>query len=69
MTPTHPTLLPTDDLGTMGYITPGVYFFSSSGHLEGIMRLDGQGNSSALFVFQVRRGIWGRHNDTARLAR
>lgn len=36
------------------YIYPGVYHFTSSGQLTGIMHLDAQGDSSAMFVFQVR---------------
>ncbi len=34
-------------------LTPGVYFFSSSAQLTGSLTLDAQGNSAALFVFQI----------------
>ncbi len=34
-------------------LTPGVYYFSSSAQLTGTLTLDFQGNSDALFVFQV----------------
>lgn len=46
------------DLGIIPVIYPGVYFYSSSGHLEGTMRLDAQGDPNAIFVFQVRPE-WG----------
>lgn len=34
-------------------LTPGVYFLSSSAQLTGTLELDAQGDSSALFVFQI----------------
>jgi len=34
-------------------LTPGVYCFSSSAGLTGILTLDGQGNPDAVFVFQI----------------
>lgn len=40
------------DLGGM-ILTPGVYSFSSSAFLTGILTLDGQGDPNALFVFQM----------------
>ena len=48
---------PTDDLTgkDLGGMTlvPGVYHFSSSAQLTGALTLDAQGNSSAVFVFQI----------------
>ncbi len=40
------------DLGGM-VLTPGVYCFSSSAQLTGSVILDGQGDSQAMFVFQI----------------
>jgi type VI secretion system secreted protein VgrG len=40
------------DLGGMT-LTPGVYCFSSSAELTGILTLDGQSNPDAVFVFQI----------------
>ncbi len=40
------------DLGGLT-LTPGVYCFSSSAQLTGNLTLDAQGNSQALFVFQI----------------
>lgn len=40
------------DLGGMTLL-PGVYTFSSSAQLTGLLRLDGLGNSAAVFVFQI----------------
>ncbi|CAN5730993.1 hypothetical protein BH10CHL1_BH10CHL1_46860 [soil metagenome] len=40
------------DLGGLT-LTPGVYCFSSSAQLTGILTLDGQGDPSAVFVFQI----------------
>lgn len=40
------------DLGGMT-LTPGVYCFSSSAGLTGILTLDGQNNPDAVFVFQI----------------
>jgi len=41
------------DLGTVGTLTPGVYFFASSAQLTGTLTLDFQGNPNADFVFQI----------------
>jgi len=41
------------DLGLVGPLTPGVYFFSSSAQLTGTLTLDDQGNPDAVFVFQI----------------
>ncbi|KAJ9634779.1 hypothetical protein H2199_008828 [Coniosporium tulheliwenetii] len=49
LTPT--TFLTGQDLGGMTLFA-GVYNFASSGGLTGVLTLDGQGNSNALFVFQ-----------------
>ncbi len=40
------------DLGGM-MLFPGVYFFSSSAQLTGRLHLNAQGNSDAIFVFQI----------------
>ncbi len=40
------------DLGGQN-LTPGVYRFSSSAQLTGRLTLNGQGNSNAVFVFQI----------------
>lgn len=41
------------DLGTVGTLTPGVYTFSSSAQLTGILTLDFGLTPDALFVFQI----------------
>lgn len=41
------------DLGTLGVLTPGVYFFSSSAQLTGALTLDASSDPNALFVFQI----------------
>jgi hypothetical protein len=41
------------DLGEVGVLTPGVYFFDSSAQLTGILKLDAQNHPNALFVFQI----------------
>lgn len=41
------------DLGTVGILTPGVYFFSTSAQLTGTLTLDFLGNPDALFIFQI----------------
>lgn len=41
------------DLGTVGTLTPGVYFFSSSAQLTGTLTLDFSGNPGQPFVFQI----------------
>ena len=46
------TNLTGQDLGTL-VLTPGVYFFSSSAQLTGILTLDAQGDSNARFDFQI----------------
>jgi hypothetical protein len=40
-------------LGTVPLLDAGVYSFSSSAQLHGALTLDAQGNSNAVFVFQV----------------
>ena len=40
------------DLGTL-ILTPGVYSFSAAAQLTGILTLNAQGDSSAVFVFQI----------------
>jgi hypothetical protein len=40
------------DLGGQ-HLTPGVYRFSSSAQLTGTLTLNGQGNSNAVFIFQI----------------
>ncbi len=40
------------DLGGMT-LTPGVYCFASSAQLTGTLTLDAQGNSNAIFIFQI----------------
>lgn len=40
------------DLGGLT-LTPGVYCFSASAPLNGVVTLDGQGNPDAVFVFQI----------------
>jgi hypothetical protein len=48
-----PTATLTDqDLGGMT-LTPGVYFFSSSAQLTGMLTLDGAGLTDPVFVFQI----------------
>jgi len=46
------TNLTGQDLGTL-VLTPGVFFFSSSAQLTGILTLDAQGDSNARFDFQI----------------
>ena len=46
------TNLTGQDLGTLT-LTPGVFFFSSSAQLTGILTLDAQGDSNARFDFQI----------------
>jgi hypothetical protein len=46
------TVLTGQDLGGMT-LTPGVYCFSSSAQLTGILKLDAQLNPNAVFVFQI----------------
>jgi type VI secretion system secreted protein VgrG len=41
------------DLGTVGVLTPGVYFFGSSAQLTGTLTLDALNDPNALFVFQI----------------
>jgi hypothetical protein len=53
--------LTTQNLGGMT-LAPGVYFFSSIAELDTTLTLDGQGDSNALFVFQI-----GETLTTARL--
>lgn len=46
------TNLTGQDLGGLT-LTPGVYCFNTSAQLTGILTLDAQGNSNAVFVFQI----------------
>jgi hypothetical protein len=46
------TNLTGEDLGGLT-LTPGVYYFSSSADLTGTLTLNDEGNSNALFVFQI----------------
>jgi type VI secretion system secreted protein VgrG len=48
-----PTVLTGIDLGTVGVLSPGVYFFSSTAQLTGTLILDANHVSNALFVFQI----------------
>ena len=41
------------DLGTVGPLGPGVYFFASSAQLTGTLTLNGGGNPNAVFIFQI----------------
>jgi hypothetical protein len=41
------------DLGTVGVLGPGVYFFASSAQLTGTLTLSGGGNPNAIFIFQI----------------
>lgn len=41
------------DLGTVGVLTPGVYFFASSAQLTGALTLDALGNPNAQFLFLI----------------
>jgi hypothetical protein len=41
------------DLGTVGALGPGVYFFASSAQLTGTLTLNGGGNPNAVFIFQI----------------
>jgi type VI secretion system secreted protein VgrG len=46
------------DLGTVGTLTPGVYFLSdSTASLTGTLTLDFENNPSALFVFQIANAL------------
>ncbi len=47
------TVLTGMDLGTVGPLSPGVYFFASSAQLTGTLTLDGGGNPNAIFIFQI----------------
>lgn len=41
------------DLGSVGVLTPGTYFFTSSAQLTGTLTLNNLGNADAQFVFQI----------------
>lgn len=41
------------DLGSLGPLVPGVYTFNSSAQLTGALTLNGQGNASSVFIFQI----------------
>jgi type VI secretion system secreted protein VgrG len=47
------TNLTGQDLGSVGVLTPGVYFFSSSAQLTGTLTLNFAGASNEEFVFQI----------------
>ena len=47
------TNLTGQDLGSVGTLTPGVYFFSSSAQLTGTLTLDYGSTPNAPFVFQI----------------
>ncbi|MDL2357298.1 MAG: DUF3494 domain-containing protein [Pseudomonadota bacterium] len=51
------------DLGGLT-LTPGVYLFSSSAQLTGSLLLDAQGNTNALFVFQIGSTLTTASNST-----
>ena len=46
------TVLTGMDLGGLT-LTPGVYCFAASAPLNGVLTLDAQGNSNAVFIFQI----------------
>ena len=48
-------------------LTPGVYCFSSSAQLNTALVLDGQGNSSALFIFQIGSTLTTASNSSVTL--
>ena len=51
------------DLGGM-VLTPGVYCFSTSAQLTGILTLNAQGNSAAVFVFKIGSTITTASNSS-----
>lgn len=50
-TPTQ--VLTGQDLGTVGPLGPGVYFFASSAGLTGTLTLDGQNDPNSVWIFQI----------------
>ena len=48
-------------------LTPGVYCFSSSAQLNTTLVLDGQGNSNALFIFQIGSTLTTASNSSVTL--
>ena len=48
-------------------LTPGVYCFSSSAQLSTALILDGQGNSNALFIFQIGSTLTTASNSSVTL--
>jgi ice-binding like protein len=48
-------------------LTPGVYCFSSSAQLNTALVLDGQGNSNALFIFQIGSTLTTASNSSVTL--
>src|SRR6185503_938299 len=46
------TVLTGMDLGGLT-LTPGVYCFAASAPMNGVLTLDAQGNSNAVFIFQI----------------
>ena len=47
------SILTGQDLGTVGVLSPGVYFFATAAQLTGAMVLDFGGNPDQPFVFQI----------------
>jgi hypothetical protein len=54
------------DLGGLT-LTPGVYRFSSSAQLTGMLTLDAQGNSNARFVFQIGSKFTSASNSSVKI--
>ena len=54
------------DLGGMT-LTPGVYCFSSSAQLTGELTLDAEGNSNAVFIFQIGSKLTTASNSSVRM--
>jgi type VI secretion system secreted protein VgrG len=55
------------DLGGLT-LTPGVYTFSSSAQLTGTLVLDDQGNSKAVFIFQIGSTLTTASNSSVHMA-
>jgi type VI secretion system secreted protein VgrG len=60
------TTLTGQDLGGLT-LTPGVYCFSSSAQLTGVLTLNGQGNPGAVFIFQIGSAITTASNSSVTL--
>lgn len=41
------------DLGTLGPLAPGVYYFATSAEITGTLELDAQGDDGAAWIFQI----------------